>query len=330
MGKGWLIPRVLAAVVLLASSGAATAGEAIRVRCDEGVLHGTLEVPAGPPSFPVALIIPGSGPTDRDGNNPLAGQNNCLRYLAEGLSSVGIASVRFDKRGIGESRDAAPEEEDLRFETYIKDALLWCDRIRRIPGRTRLMVIGHSEGSLVGMVAGRPAGFDGFVSIAGAARSAPQVILEQLRGRIPDGLYRQAEAIIGTLKKGCTVDRVPGELQVLFRPSVQPYLISWFAYEPVEELARLKAPALIVHGSTDMQVPVENATRLAGARESAELAIIDGMNHVLKAVPADPGLQRNSYADPALPVMPELINRIALFAQTRIRPFPRVNPQGGR
>lgn len=321
---------ILVVVVLSLMEIHALAGEAISLNTATGALFGTLELPAGFDTCPFALIISGSGPTDRDGNNSFSGKNNSLRFLAESLASRGIASLRFDKRGVGQSSGAVLKEEDLRFETCIEDAKLWCEQLRQTPRLRSLLIIGHSEGSLIGMIASYKAKADGLVSIAGTASPASELILDQLKPQLPAGLYKEAEAIIEQLKRGKEVDQVPGELYALFRPSVQPYLMSWFKYDPVAELSLLRIPILIIQGSTDIQVPVDSAKVLTNANPRTETVIIEGMNHVLKRITGDLQQQIPSYTDPSLPIVPDLVDRIADFSKTLERkPNPRIQPTPG-
>lgn len=308
------LPLIIFAMLLLGASGT-YAGKAIEIETGKGILFGTLELPVGSNSCPVMLIISGSGPTDRDGNNPIAGKNNSLKFLAEALALQGIASLRYDKRGVGESAKAGNKEEELQFETYINDAVLWCEHLGRNSLFSHLLITGHSEGSLIGMVACRKTITDGFVSISGTAYPASDLILNQLKGKLPEELYRQSESLVEQLKKGLRTEHVPPELNALFRQSVQPYLISWFKYNPIKELSKLQVPILIVQGTTDIQVPVDNAIRLSKANKTAELAIIKGMNHILKEVSGDLQQQIKSYTDSNLPVAPELVNRIVAFSK---------------
>jgi pimeloyl-ACP methyl ester carboxylesterase len=265
------------------------------------------------------LLIAGSGPTDRNGNSVgLPGPNNSLALLAEALAERGIASVRYDKRGIGASRAAMTSEADLRFDTLADDAAAWVRRMRLDPRLSAVTVVGHSEGSLLGMLATRRASADAYVSLEGAGRTASAVIHEQLVARAPAPLAAEADSIRAEINAGRTVDSVPPALMVLFRPSVQPYLISWFHYDPVKELARLQVPALIVQGTTDVQVSVEDA-RLLAADPRVKLVIVDGMNHVLKMVPADMTAQMKSYSDPSLPVAPRMVRAVASFVRD-VRP----------
>ena len=106
---------------------------------------------------------------------------------------------------------------------------------------------------------------------------------------------------------------MPPALAALYRPSVQPYLISWMKYVPAERIVALRVPVLVVQGTTDIQVGVDEAQALAKAKPDAALAIIPGMNHVLKEVPDDPQRQMASYGDPSLPLHPKLAPAIVAF-----------------
>jgi uncharacterized protein len=279
--------------------------EPVELSTPTGTLYGTLLLPREAGRIPIALIIAGSGPTDRDGNSAvLPGQNNSLRGLAEGLSVRGIATLRYDKRGVGQSAAAGPQEADLRFDLYVEDAEAWISRLRADPRFSSVSIIGHSEGSLIGIMAAQNAEVDAVVSIAGAARSAAEVLREQLRPQLPTTLWNESERILGSLTAGRTVDQVPPELQMLYRPSVQPYLISWLPINPAEEASQVNAPLLVVQGTTDIQVSVADARALNAARPGAQLVVIEGMNHIFKLVPADMTQPQASYSDPALPVAP--------------------------
>jgi pimeloyl-ACP methyl ester carboxylesterase len=278
------------------------------------VLHGTLLLPAKTTGkVPVALIIAGSGPTDRNGNSPmLPGPNNSLKLLAESLASQGIASLRYDKRGIAGSQAAAAgkSEADLRFSHLGDDAAAWIAQLRKDARFSTLTIIGHSEGSLVGIMAAQKERPNGFVSVAGAGRSAGEVLNEQLTKMagtpsLPQELAPDALRILSELRAGRKVETVPQALAVLFRPSVQPYLLSWLPLDPAAELARLKLPALVVQGNTDTQITVNDAERLAKADPAAKLAIVDGMNHVLKEV-REASQQQASYSNQAQPLHSEL------------------------
>ena len=294
--------------------------DTLHVSTPAGALEGSFLCPATPAPWPAVLLIAGSGPTDRNGNSAgLPGANNSLQLLAEALADRGIASLRYDKRGIGGSRATLTSEADLRFEMLADDAAAWVERMRLDPRLSTITIAGHSEGSLLGMLATQRANADAYVSLEGAGRAASTVIHEQLTARAPASLTARSDSIMAELDAGRTVDSVPPELMALFRPSVQPYLISWFRHDPATEVAKLQVPVLIVQGTTDIQVSQQDARLLAAADPRAKLVILDGMNHVLKLVPPDMAQQMKSYSDPALPVAPQLVDAVAAFVKD-VRP----------
>lgn len=308
-----MITALLLCVMATAAS-LPPSGDTLTLITPTGNLAGTLLVPAGGGPHPLVVMISGSGPTDRDGNSPLLpGANNSMKMLAEGLASHGIASLRYDKRGIGASRAAIASEADMRFPMGADDAAAWVAKLRPDTRFSTITILGHSEGSLLGMLVAERGGVDGYVSIAGAGRAADKILREQLGRQLPPPLLAEANATLDTLLAGHTVASPPQALSALFRPSVQPYLISWLRVDPQVEIARIAVPALIAQGTLDAQVPPRDAELLAHAQPKAKLLMVDGMNHVLKHVAADQASQQKSYSDPSIPVAPELIDGIASF-----------------
>ena len=298
--------------------------EPVRLETPSGNLYGTLLLPKSNKKMPAVLIVAGSGPTDRDGNSTmLPGPNNSLKLLAEGLAAQGIASLRYDKRGMGEGAkemflaaqkaNKTLREEDLRFDAFIDDAVLWGQKLRGDKRFSALTIIGHSEGSLIGMVAAKRMGVEAYISIAGAGRAIGPVIIEQLRSQVSTDLVRSADNIVDHLVAGKTVDSVPSELNAVLRPSIQPFMISWLRYDPAKEIAGLNIPVLITQGTTDIHVTRRDVELLSNANPSAKVFLVDGMNHVLKSVSRDREKQVVSYSDPKLPVTPGLIDEIARF-----------------
>ncbi|HUJ13536.1 MAG TPA: alpha/beta fold hydrolase [Thermoanaerobaculia bacterium] len=301
---------------IVAFSVAPAAEEPEELKTASGTIYGTLLTPDTTARVPVVLIIAGSGPTDRNGNNPmLPGANNSLKMLAEGLASNGIASLRFDKRGIGASKAAMVAEKDLRFDNYVGDAAAWVAKLTSDRRFSRVVIAGHSEGALIGTIVAQKGAAAALVVIAGVSRPADVVLRGQLAGKLPPDLADASEKILAALKGGRTVDDVPKPLFALYRPSVQPYLISWFHYDPAAELAKVRVPVLIIQGTTDIQVSVDDARALAAAQPHARLDIIDGMNHVLKTASGDASKQMASYGDPNLPLASGLVDVIAQFVR---------------
>jgi pimeloyl-ACP methyl ester carboxylesterase len=285
---------------------------AIELVTPTGIIDGTLTLPAEAHP-PVALLVAGSGPTDRNGNSTLLpGPNDSYLMLALGLAERGIASVRYDKRGVGQSKAAMRSEAELRFDDYVSDAEAWVRKLLqdgRFPG---VGIIGHSEGSLVGMLAAARTKTGAYASIAGAGEPASQLIRGQLSS-IPENLRGEAGRILKVLEHGQAVSDVPESLNALFRPSVQPYLLSWFQYDPAAVLAGLGQPVLVAQGTADLQVGVDQAQMLHRAKPDAELRIIEGMNHVLKFVGEDLAKNQRSYSDPSLPVDGRLVKAVGDF-----------------
>lgn len=285
----------------------------ITLKTAAGDISGTLTLPDRK-GGPVALIIAGSGPTDRNGNSMFT-NNNSLQMLARALANAGIASVRFDKRGVAKSAQALKNEADLRFEDYIKDAAAWIQLLKKDKQFNGVIVIGHSEGSLIGMVAAATAGAKKFVSIAGTARPIDEILMEQLQ--TSKELHDMSVPIVDSLKKGLLVTNVDNKLATIFRPSVQPYMISWLKFNPQKEIKKLNMPVLLVQGTNDIQVPVEDARLLSAAKPAAQLRLIQNMNHVLKQVEGDRTANAASYKDPNLPLSPGLVDAIAGFIRKK-------------
>lgn len=309
---GYLLCGILLVCVTLVSAQSQDSlfvENSVTLHTSIGDIQGTLCSPGAGKHFPVALIIAGSGPTDRDGNNPLM-RNDSYKMLAHELAKKGIASLRYDKRGIGESKAALKDEASLSFEDYVEDAKQWVRLLKADDRFSTVTVIGHSEGSLIGMLAAGNA--DGYISIAGAGIPANQLLKQQL-GKLPEPVKAFAFPALDSLSQGKQVKNVPAQFNALFRPSVQPYLISWFKYDPAKEIKKLSIPILILQGTNDLQVSVEDAKKLSAAAPAAKLVLLKNMNHVLRTVEGDTQANLKTYSDPSLPIDSELVSAIASF-----------------
>lgn len=267
------------------------------------------------PRLPVYIIIGGSGPTTKDGNTEGMGKNNSYLQLAEVLAEDNIASIRFDKRGVGDNRQLGLAEERMTFVDFIDDVVAIVEAAKKDERFSEVNLIGHSEGSLIAFNVAQQQSVNRLISLAGAGRPIDEVLLEQLKPRLDPKLMHEAQIIIEKLKQGERVDVVSEPLEILFRPSVQPYMASWMRLNPQETIADLTMPILVVNGTTDLQVPPTDAELLKQAQPKAKLAIIEGMNHVLKEAPAELEANRKTYTDDTLPLHPKLIEEIEAFIE---------------
>jgi uncharacterized protein len=297
-----------------ASSGHAQVATEVTIEIEGGALSGTLLVPESGKPMPVVLLIAGSGPTDRDGNQS-GMMNNSLKLIAEGFAENGIASLRYDKRGIGKSVFQNMQEKDLLFDHFVEDAISCIGFLKSDTRFSNIVIAGHSEGSLIGMIASNREPVQGYISLAGAGQPADVLIRTQLQAQ-PSLIPPQAYEILDSLKAGKLYpNEVHPGLSSLFRPSIQPYMVSWFQYDPTLEIQKLSIPVMIVQGTTDIQVSMSDAEALKSACPKAIYKVFDGMNHVLKDAPAERQANMLTYINPRLPLSPTLVNEMVRFVK---------------
>ncbi|MBJ6369718.1 alpha/beta hydrolase family protein [Snuella sedimenti] len=272
-------------------------------------IDGTLILPPDIEKPNLAIIIGGSGPTDRNGNQNLL-KNNALKKLAEGISNNDIATFRYDKRVVKQIRQGIIDK-DIMFDDFVTDAISVIDYFKSTKQFNKIYIIGHSQGSLVGMLAAKNRA-DGFISIAGAGQSIDKVIMEQLEKTAPM-FTEDAKKVFQTLSKGETTENYPTALTSIFNKDIQAFMANWMQYDPKEEIKNLQFPILIINGTKDLQVPEEEATILKEASNHASLVIIDKMNHVL--VPIEGGDLENSksYNESFRALSPKLVDAIIDF-----------------
>ncbi|MGN6531625.1 MAG: alpha/beta hydrolase [Ginsengibacter sp.] len=262
----------------------------------------------------IGIIIAGSGPTDRNGNSTISPPTNEYLQLAHALDSQNIATFRYDKRGIAKSVVANFKESDLVFDDYVKDAEKILDYLRDTLGYKNIFFIGHSEGSLIGMLASQKKKVSGYISVAGAGRPIDVILEEQMQKQpLPDSVKQQIPQIFNQLKQGKEVNNFPETLAPLFRKSIQPYMISWLKYSPEKEMKKLNCPVLIIQGGCDIQVKVADANNLHNGNKKSQLEIIPTMSHTLKNAGAECIDQQKTYTDGSLPIDPVLVNDIVNF-----------------
>lgn len=282
--------------------------EEVLLNVENGALGGIVMYPDTKKKTPVVLIIQGSGPTDKDGNSAaIPGNNNSLKMVAEALAEAGIASLRFDKRGMGMSKSAAISEANLTFDIFVEDAKAWLNSLISNKSFTKVGVIGHSQGSLIGMLISRDTDVSAFASLAGPSLNISETLMTQIKANPnnPASIITEAENIMNELKKGNTVSDIPSYYASLFRLSIQPFMSSWMKYDPQSSFKKLNIPTLVINGTTDLQVTMEDAMRLHTANPKSKQYIIDGMNHVLKNAPKDTQQNMATYGNPDLPLNPD-------------------------
>ncbi len=276
----------------------------------EGTLLIPLDLDSRNPSL--AIIIAGSGPTNRDGNQNFL-KNNALKKLAEGISNNSIATFRYDKRIIKQIRQGKVDK-DIMFDDFVSDATAVIDYFKAKEIYNKIYVIGHSQGSLVGMLAAKDKA-DGFISIAGAGQNIGDVLVKQITKMAPK-LGEEAQKVVTKLKDEKTTTDYPATLASVFSLDIQPFMINWMKYTPTEIIKELKIPILIINGTKDLQVSEDEAKLLKVANDKTTLIIIENMNHVLFDIEGDDLENSKSYNESFRPISPKLISSIMEFIRS--------------
>lgn len=301
---------MLTAMLLAA---AAPQVEQVTVPGPQGPLAGTLTLAEG--KGPAVVIIPGSGPTDRDGNSPLGITAGSYRLLADALAEKGVSSVRIDKRGMFGSRAAVADPNDATMAGYADDARAWARLAAKRTGNRCAWLVGHSEGGVVALQAAQSAdGICGVVLIASPGRPLGDVMRAQFRANPANApILDAALGMLDAVQQGRTVDpaTLPAPLGQMFPTGSQRYLSGVIAVDPAKLAATATVPVTIVQGDADLQVSVvEDAKRIAAANPQATLTVVPGVNHVLKAVGTDRLANQRSYADSSLPIAAEVVDAV--------------------
>lgn len=267
----------------------------------------------------VVIIIPGSGPTDCDGNNPLGVNSNTYKLLAMGLSCADVAVICIDKRGMFSSVGAVTNANDVVMDDYVQDIQQWVVTARQHYPSAKVWLLGHSEGGLAALCTAvkPPEGITGVILATTPGRPLRDIICTQLAmAGCSAAILQAAQEIIHALSGGKRVaaSSIPEPLLPLFYPEVQGFLSSLFVIDPVALIRQIALPILILQGTRDLQVSVEDAQRLHRACPSSRLCILANVNHVLKYVASD-DRQANiaAYRSPDLPLAPGVLTAIRAF-----------------
>ncbi len=272
-------------------------------------IDGTLLSPNNVEKPSLAIIIAGSGPTNRNGNQNFL-KSNSLKKLAEGLTNNGIATYRYDKRIVKQIRKGNVDK-DIKFDDFVSDAIDVIDYFKSQESYDKIYIIGHSQGSLVGMLSAKDKA-DGFISLAGAGQNIGDVLVEQVTKMAPK-LGEDTQRVVAILKDGKTTTDYPEALASLFGPDLQPFMMNWMKYNPTETIKTLEMPILLINGTKDLQVSENEAKLLKEANKKATLKIIENMNHVLFEIKGDNLENSKSYNESFRSISPQLISSITDF-----------------
>jgi pimeloyl-ACP methyl ester carboxylesterase len=312
-----------------------SSGDPLAVAARGGELRGSLLLPEGKAPFPLAIIVSGAGPADRDGNNyNVPGRSDSLKALALALKSLGIASYRYDKRGAGEDYLLAGPEEDSRFDDYIEDAEAVFKAFGSDARFSKILLVGHTEGALVAaaaaakLAAAADKAPEGLVLLCASGKTAIESVNEALANS-PEEKKAEAAAIMDALVAGNIYPEPSDYFADFFRPSFQPYLASWFRYDIKKEIGAWKGGLLLVQGNRDFQVTMAEFATLAAARPDVPALVVQTMNHALKDVPADLEENYRSFSDPGFALAPGLAEAIAAFVRGEAYPAGLKRFDGG-
>lgn len=275
------------------------------------LIDGTLLIPNEVEKPNLVIIIGGSGPTDRNGNQSFL-KNNSLKNLAEELSSNKIATFRYDKRIVKQIKQGNIDR-NIMFNDFVTDAISVIIYFKKNDLFNHIFILGHSQGSLVGMLAAEGRA-DGFISIAGVAQSIDNIVIEQIARTYPS-LSKDAESVFAYLRKGKKTDNYPMELASVFNKDIQSFMMNWMQYNPQEEIKKLQMPILLINGTKDLQVEPKEAKLLNEAVPGSSLELIDNMNHVLVTIEGDNLENSKSYNESFRKISPQLIEAILKFVK---------------
>lgn len=259
----------------------------------------------------LAILIQGSGPTDRYGNQTNM-KSDHSKMLYQALNEKGINTFSYDKRSIKMMRNKQTSDETL-FDDFVNDQI---DVIHYFEekGHQNILLIGHSQGSLIAILDAQKTDINSLISLAGTSKPFHKILIEQIAKKMPQ-LKDETEAIFNKLLKNEEIKVSDNQvLASIFAKQNQKFLANYIKYDPVVEIKKLEElPILIINGDDDLQVPVSDAEALDAATKNSELLIIKNMNHVFKIIEGDEQDNLTSYTDPSHPISEKLINTIEKF-----------------
>jgi alpha-beta hydrolase superfamily lysophospholipase len=295
------------ALVVVALAAVPAGAEEAKIRV--GAIDAYLTRAEGAEQPPVALLIAGSGSTDHDGNGPQL-KPATLKKLSEQLVARGIATLRYDKRGAGGWKSEFGDPRDFRFQDFVDDAVALVNHLRGTKGFSKVVLVGHSEGGLVAILAAQRVQIDRLVLLATAARRQGDLLKAQMEKRVPPDLFAPIAKAIDAIMAGQIVDPPPQGLAI--PPALQPSIASAFTVDPIDPLKKLVTPTLIVAGGRDRQLARLDFLALTTAAPAAKSLWLPEMNHLLVDV-SDEADDLAAYNQGDRPLDAELIDTLAAF-----------------
>ncbi len=287
-----------------------------KIKTASSTIEGVLRVPktsisAGTAQNTLVFIVPDASGTDRDGNMGDGIKAAPYRHLSENLAANGIATFRYDKRGVGNSTFEG-ENKPIVFEDFIGDAQKCLDSLRASGKFSKIIVAGHGEGALVGMILAQRTPFDGFVSLAASAKRIDSFMVDQVRRGSPELAYA-LRVVYDKWEKNEPVDSFPKAIKDYIHPALKPFVIDMMRFMPTVEIAKVRVPTLIIHGKTDVSVPFASGVRLSKAKPDAQFYLHESMNHVLKDGDLNLLDTKKVNENPNLPLSTGLVSTIVNF-----------------
>lgn len=259
--------------------------EDITIWNDSIQLNGTLSYKKESKQAPLAIFVQGSGNPDRNGNQLTANvKANYIKMLADSLTQRGIAFFRFDKRNVTKANRKHILKQYL-FDYLVQDVQKIISHFSSDKRFSQIIVIGHSQGSLVGMLAINQ-NVDKFISLAGLGKSADKTIIDQVSAQNKQ-LGKTAKQHTEELIETGTIKEINPFLISLFAKQNHEFLLSYFKHDPARIISEVQIPTLIINGDKDLQVSTWHAETLHTASSNSKLVIIPNMNHVLKHINED-------------------------------------------
>ncbi|MCH3884714.1 alpha/beta hydrolase family protein [Tenacibaculum aquimarinum] len=298
-----LITYLIVILIGFTTSFAQVKSEEILIK-NEGVeLPGTLRF--SEEKTPLLIWIHGSGGVDRNGNTP-----QYIKQFRDSINANNIAFFSYDKRTANKNNIVFLKQGVL-FNDFVLDAKTVINHFKKDNRFSEIILVGHSQGSLIAMLASENT--SKYISLAGAGETIDKTLIRQLSTQNPI-LGQSVKSHLKELMETGTIKEVNPMLAGMFSEPNLPFLKSWISINPTDEIKKLTLPILILNGTKDLQVPVKDAENLHNANPSSNLVLIKNMNHVLKDIQKDQD-NLKSYYSADFPLSTTLIKTVVTFVK---------------